>query len=643
MSYLDCPRLVFFGDFQADVSTVNNDVRHYDAASFETRFQEFSQGATENGWWNPIGGAAFRLLNCRVRGATGTNGTAVTQDAVLDAAIGGSSDRVAAKMVDLDPQWQLSSQLWGLRIDVLSGDQLLLGGHFEPEGFRDIWFPARDGARHQLTARYTSVLEDVEWAAAGGSAFVDALREVTEGNRVSVRLVTFAYDTNHRSPRFTIGSVLGAIGPYRSGEPLHFVRGRRFAPKRLTTSASAPLVNFFDGQVTPEGDAVHIDVGNALPIADGTGALVDVGDIRLGLLANDALDEGQEVREGSDYVNLGEPIPYRTTGWLAATGGVVRASAPSDVQSELTERPLALIGPGPGGGADTVLIRETPGGRHCRADEDLHRVEAGESTTVSIYASRFGVPLAGAQVDVTLQPPQDGVGGGSPSAPNQPTAPIPTMGTPPSAVQVGSVPPTDEDGRTACTITCSDPRHPRGYLDGQLYQFTVGLAGDTDPRDHPLEAVSVLVFDAYVIPDRPTWVEHVRPILAQYGNLYPVMSQRLVNLGDYSSTVAHRGLLSFAFGLDIHDPNHMPVTRDLSRPKRATLLKWLQAPELGDGEVIPELEPPLTRRTLTLRAAAPAAPPSPVRPVSIEPKLEFVRGYLGLEEPPVDPQSPAQP
>ena len=55
MSALHLPRLVFSGDFQADVSTVNNDVRHYDTATFEPRFQQPASGATRNGWWNPSG------------------------------------------------------------------------------------------------------------------------------------------------------------------------------------------------------------------------------------------------------------------------------------------------------------------------------------------------------------------------------------------------------------------------------------------------------------------------------------------------------------------------------------------------------------------------------------------------------------
>ena len=49
MSYLDSPRLHFDGWFQADVSTINNDVRFYQNASFVPEYQELNQ----NGSWNP--------------------------------------------------------------------------------------------------------------------------------------------------------------------------------------------------------------------------------------------------------------------------------------------------------------------------------------------------------------------------------------------------------------------------------------------------------------------------------------------------------------------------------------------------------------------------------------------------------------
>ena len=72
MSYLGLPRLSFAGLFEADVNTVNNDVRNYDASTFEPRFQTPQEvlpdgkGTIYNGWWNPDGSNAFRLIDCSV-------------------------------------------------------------------------------------------------------------------------------------------------------------------------------------------------------------------------------------------------------------------------------------------------------------------------------------------------------------------------------------------------------------------------------------------------------------------------------------------------------------------------------------------------------------------------------------------------
>lgn len=626
MSYIDGPQLTFSGDFQADVSTVNNDVRHYDNATFEARFQQFRQGATLNGWWNPIGSGAFRLLNCRVRRAVGVDGGLVSGDAVIGAGIGGSSDRVAAKMVDLDPQWQFGSELWGLRIEIIAGNTPLLAGQFEPAGFRDVWLVPPAG-RAFATARYTSALTGVEWPDIGRSPFLDALRAATAGDVLSVRLVTFAHDGDHSSPRFTIGTLLGAIGPYRPGEPFRFVRGRRFAPKVLS-AGWPPLVNFFDGQVSAGGDAVTVDLGNALPVADRIGGMMNIGELQLGLLVQD-LDEGAPVKEGRDYVPLGRPIPYRDSGWLQESSGIERASVPTIARAQVASSPLALIGPGPAGTSHKVLIRETPGGWHIRADEDLHRVDAGGSATVSIYASRFGTPVSDA-ISVQLQPPQSGLGGASPGDPHPPTAPIPTIGTPATAVDLSRPSPTDQAGRTTRTISCSDPGHPRGYLDGQLYRFRVAIQGVATPRQHRFDGITVMVYDAWPVPDKPTW-EQVEPILTQYGNLYPIMSQRLVDLGDYESVRENRELLRFVFALDIADPNHMPVTRDLSGPKRAMILRWLDSLELAQDEA----GPPTRARTLRARVRPASATPAR-ETASMEPKEAFANSYLGIPDVPAD-------
>jgi hypothetical protein len=61
MSYLNALRLHFSGQFQANVSTVNNDPGHFDNAAFLPSYQDM-QGPNmqpPNGWFNPQGDAAF--------------------------------------------------------------------------------------------------------------------------------------------------------------------------------------------------------------------------------------------------------------------------------------------------------------------------------------------------------------------------------------------------------------------------------------------------------------------------------------------------------------------------------------------------------------------------------------------------------
>lgn len=606
------------------MSTVNNDVRHFDVGSFDSVFQEVQNSPPgtppNNGWFNPTGSGAFRLLNCRVRGAVDEAGPVDDADPILATSIGGSSDRVSAKIVDLDPQWQLSSELWGLRVELVAGGERLLSGDFEPAGFRDVWFPFRPDRPQARAARYQSVLHNIEWAAPGVSRFVDRLRGASTGGMLSIRLTTFGYDGGRRSARFTIGSILGAIGPYRLGEPHRFVAGRRFAPRLIVGQPRSDL-NFFDGQVSPSGSQVTVDLANALPIRDFQGNLFDVGELRLGLLDGPAIDEGARVRDGNGAIVLGDPLPYLRDGWLTESGGILTVDVPQPARVGITTRPLAVLRANDSD--HTVLVRETLSGWLVRADNDLHRVEAGESITVRVHVTRLGHPVTGAPVVARLLEPFTPLPPSNETGPGYPTAPMPPIGDPPSALTITQPDPTDADGRTTVRIDCADPGHPRGYLDGQIYQLLLDLSG-VDPvmlRVPPFERITALVFDAHPVPDNPTWTEHIEPIFTQYGNVYPIMSRRLVDLGDYESVRRHRAILQFAFSLDLGDPNSMPVSRDLSSAKRKMILDWLADPDLPRGPTRPRPAP-----ARVARAAL-----SPVIEDVLEPadsKERFARQYL---------------
>ncbi|NET39797.1 MAG: hypothetical protein F6K19_48880 [Cyanothece sp. SIO1E1] len=130
-------------------------------------------------------------------------------------------------------------------------------------------------------------------------------------------------------------------------------------------------------------------------------------------------------------------------------------------------------------------------------------------------------------------------------------------------------------GKAELLIETDDPGNPRDYIDGQIYTLSYTLQGQINSQQHMLDAIYILLFDGYQIPEKPTWIDHIQPIFQQFGNLYPIMSQGLFDLGDYDLVRENRALLELAFSLDIYDPNSMPVTRDLSKAKRATILQWL--------------------------------------------------------------------
>jgi hypothetical protein len=110
VSYLDLPRLCFAGRFQADVSTVNNTPQNY---------QEVSQSDLG---WNPNGTGAWRIDGCRVTGAVYADGTAAGGDPVLGTLLADAADQAEAKLVDLDPEHQMVSGIWGFRVHLCGPD-----------------------------------------------------------------------------------------------------------------------------------------------------------------------------------------------------------------------------------------------------------------------------------------------------------------------------------------------------------------------------------------------------------------------------------------------------------------------------------------------------------------------------------------
>ncbi|GAB1539867.1 hypothetical protein NUACC21_25350 [Scytonema sp. NUACC21] len=632
MSYLNNLRLVFAGDFQADVSTVNNDVRHFDNATFEKRFQELQTPDAANGGWNPMGSGAYRLINCKVQSV------AVNDEKVEDSAVGlfidGSNNRVGGKIVDLDPQFQLASAIWGLTIRLTDGQRDFLVGKFEPASFRDILFSRRQGSRGSpaASAVFQSVLTDLHWGDdLRGSPCLEALRAASANGKLSIRFTTFGYSTNRTQERFTLGTVIGAIGPYYENEPRSFVLGRRMVPNLNGQGSLSNGINFFDCWVDEQKNSVLVDLGNALPLTFELG-LQDVGDLQLAVLKDVKTQESETLSKGDGFVALGTLIPYRTPNWLYKTSGIWAAPLLAEQLDLIGEHPLALIQM-LDGNTGKVLVRESIDGLLVRADNFVQRVEPTETAEIELFASRYGKPLPNASVSIAFSP-QDNDTGAQQNDPNDPKATIPPTDTPTAALtNLPLTPITDAAGKAKLLIETQDPGNPRGYIDGQIYTLQYSLQGQANSQKQPLDAIYVLLFDSYPIPDRPTWFEHIYPIFQQYGNLYPIMSKRLVDLGDYDSVRENRDILELAFSLDIHDPNSMPVTRDLSRAKRVTILRWL-GERNADGSYVMRLgqqKPPFVEESQAIQERSVTSFAPQPEALALEEDESRVHGYQDFQ------------
>lgn len=591
MSYLTVPRVSFSGRFQSDVSTVNNDVRHYENAAFKPRFQEPQTPSEMNGWWNPRGTGAFRLIDVTVKQAVSGPGEDGAGDPATGLYLNAQASRTAAKMVDMDPQFQMGSALWGLRVSLTDGTTEYMRGDYLAAPFRDLFFGRVQGVGGSggASAKYTSVLENVEWTeAANASPVLSALKSAStaNSNRLSVNVMTFGYITNSQSGEFTYGNITGSIGIWQKDTPRKFAMGRRFAPVLTQNSPFSNSLNigFFDGGVS--GDAVSLDLSNALPLANISGQVTDLDAMHLALLKTPdtesgntitpAATEGDQITAG-DWIDLGE-VPYRDANWLMGTAGLSDHAITPEAQPLISERALALVQPGTGGAA-TVMIREAYGGLFLRADDMELRVDTIQNQqigeTVTLYAARYGAAAAGQPVAYALNPPETGQGGSGRTAPPAPQAPIPVIGTPPDKVHFSAAGQTAANGTANFPVTFDPPGNPRGYIDGQIYKINYRLTLQGISKMPTLDQIVSHVRDAYAVPDNPDWDTDIKPILQQYGNLYPIMSKGLFTFDDPEVVKQHARILIFAFSRPLADPNHMPVTRDLSEAKRQVIVKWL--------------------------------------------------------------------
>jgi hypothetical protein len=552
MSYLDAPRLHFAGSFQADVSTVNNDPEHFDDGRFIASYQGLQTAENLDGWWNPTGSGAWRLSGCTIVQVDDGSGDPIAgSDPVFHGTLTANDGSAPAKLVDLDPEQQMVSMIFGMQLTLRMPDgRPIVAGSFEPAPFENIWVRFAAGKPDSFfSATYQSVITDLAWAEGVDSPVIAALRAGATGGALSIRFTVDGIDQDATSPTFTWGRIVGTIGPYRTGEPHHFVAGRVLVPQ-----GSPSVLNTAPFAVDEASGRLVVDLGNSLPTTAAGGPPMNLGVLQV-IVHDDAGKAFALARVDSSSAAFND----QSSGILSAT-----VSGPA-LKAALTH-PLSVVDP-----ANAVQLAERRDGRYVRADDDVFRIYpvAPEDTVrTRLYATTFGARTPGAKITAWMdnsamegQVTQGPISG-------------PPVGVPASGLVIGQPAPTGADGTTELTLTGRPPGNPRGYIDGQVYG--VGYGWDGDGTTAAGNELSALVFDAYDEPDVPTWTDDVAPVLTQYANLYPVM-KTIVDLGSFHSVRARWEMVDLGLNLPVGDPNSMPVTRDLSPGKRRTILRWLES------------------------------------------------------------------
>src|ERR1044072_8438668 len=225
------------------------------------------------------------------------------------------SNPVPAKLVDLDTEQQMVSQIFGLQLQVAISDGEYFQGDFRPVNFHDIFVRATTNPKpdSMFSAYFQSVLDTVVWSYIQ-SPLLQKLQSISP-NTLSIKFVVDGYNDDATSPQFNQGRIVGTIGPAFDGEPPNFVIGRALRP----AGPNSPL-SFGYAKVDKDRQKVIVDLGNSIPTTTPQGPPPNLGVLQAAIIP----------ASGSPSI-LGE-YNYTQTAYETKTGGQEVGATPSPIR-----------------------------------------------------------------------------------------------------------------------------------------------------------------------------------------------------------------------------------------------------------------------------------------------------------------------
>lgn len=637
MSYLHIPRINFGGLFFTNPNTINNYDFSYDTDIELTNAKgqyRTDGGQGGPGGWNPLGTARFYLRSCSVLGGVDKEGRPVAADPgdpLIGAPVATPSpgtpeapDGVTyslPKLVDLDPDMQIRSEVYGMRVWVqIPGSGAGFWGTMSVPQLRNMGGRVDNGVHSSWSAVGTLAgnITDVKWLGDASVSPLLAQFKAACAGGISYRL-TIDLHQNNPANQFTSGDQLyygrahGTFGPaYPDRELAQVVPGRmlQIPPPPPSAAKSKATATPQAGARTREArlEAIANELGaaaaskaksapsvslNASPALvltrpDGTHSLaVDLGGASLlavgpnnEVLGKYLVDEGIELGylDGTSFTPFAaKPVSFTNeyvdtlignvekSCYLVRNAGVVDVPLTDTEAKTIASAPLAVRVTG------QLPLQELTSGYWIELSEGSCRLLPGTNTNLQMMVRQFGAPVTGAVPALTINV----------LASNwyNDERPFKNEIEPSTAVELTFEGELDANGLVGMQVAGTTPA-PLGtlrtFMDSKVFFAEISDSNGDPIGDQAAEgyALSALLWNPYQPPSNPTWDADVGPILESYSRLYPGMKS-IFDIGDKDTVLGSAAGVRERMSLPFDDPGYMPVTRDLSPSKVAVVVRWL--------------------------------------------------------------------
>jgi hypothetical protein len=515
-----------------------------------------------------------------------------------------------AKLVDLDPDQQGRSEVYGLRMRVTLPDGTSFSGLMSVPQLRELGPRAQTnvGTSFNAVGQLMGTITQPQWPATSSSPLLTSFQNACSSGIALSLTVDLHWNiptVNESGLMFLYGRVHGSMGPLQAGETGQTLLGRRMsaqtgAPSPATSAIQTPRLNLAASTAAaaratapgapppmPPWNAAYtrlatpsvlsVDLGLAIPLAvqdpgsdtpppppQANGKPFVESGINIGVV--DSTGKFTALQNGTvsfaDYYQL--ITSMERTFYVWTNCGVFQVPLAAGEAAALASGALAVEVNG------SLVMEEASSGIWVQFAQASARAQLPDVTvSIPMLVTQRGTALAG----YTPTGFQTGVflwtlvNGQWTQATNLTLSNDLALTFQPAA--------TDGTGATNAVLMSTVPSMTlsqlRADLDSQAYFVfppTDATVCYADGGGNPV--VTVLLWQPFTPPAKPTWTADIAPIMQSYSKLYPGMRAK-VDMGDEATAKAFAGAIAARMSLPVSDPAYMPVTRDLS-PTRTKMV-----------------------------------------------------------------------